>query len=204
MCGSRGDRGTGVAPSVLSLYIEPSTSLYFPSDATWVPVTWCVNATRVCCASLIVGLGKGIGNLLAVLQRRDEDEEGAAGDDQAEGSRRFVAIFVANSFLYVVEDQVHQRVVALERAHDFSAAVELDGDLLVHVLAEVEDIFLLGSLPAVSAAGAAARGSSPAAATAVMAASVAATAATAATAPVSRSLRHGVCVCGWVWMMAEI
>jgi hypothetical protein len=67
--------------------------------------------------------------------------------------------------LSVVEHEVHQRIEALEdtldcsanvsrsagsegRAgrHTFAPTVELDADLLVHVLAQIEDVLLLGPL----------------------------------------------------------
>jgi len=72
----------------------------------------------------------------------------------------------------------------------FSPAAELDGDLLVHVLAQVENIFLLGPL-----ALAACPSTLGAAATTASSATVASSA--SATAPECASLRHVV----WVeWM----
>lgn len=88
-------------------------------------------------------------------------------------------------------------VPGFSSARTFSASVELDRDLLVHVLCEVQDVLLLGLLATLAAAvssalttTAAARASTPAAAAAVMAP----VAATSATASVSRSLGHGVCL----------
>lgn len=68
-------------------------------------------------------------------------------------------------------------------ASTLAAAVEFDGDLLVHVLAQVEDVLLLGALTL------AAVSSSAAATTPVTASSVAAAAATAS-ASVGWSLGH--------------
>lgn len=45
---------------------------------------------------------EGIGYLLAAVHGRDEDEEGAARDDEAEGARGGVAVVVAEGFRYVV------------------------------------------------------------------------------------------------------
>ena len=47
-------------------------------------------------AGVVVGLDKGVGNLLAAVDGGDEDEEGAAGDDEAERPCRLVAVVVCS------------------------------------------------------------------------------------------------------------
>lgn len=66
----------------------------------------------------------------------------------------------------------------------FAATAKLDGNLLVHVLAQVQDVFLLGALRL--SRGASALGPAATAASATVAASP------AAAAPECASLRHGV------------
>ena len=94
---------------------------------------------------LVVGLHKGIGNLAAAVDGRDEDQQRAAGHEQAQCAGAGVAVFVceeraggvsgggmgegkerrpslergsrtASRLFHVVEDQVHQLVVAFECA----------------------------------------------------------------------------------------
>lgn len=162
-------------------------------------------------------LHEGIGDFLAAVEGRDDDEKGAASDDEAKLAVADVAFFVcagleermrrtlkdrtSGGFLDLVEDQVHELVVALERANDyvvsvpwlrfsancfkltFPAAAELDAQLLVHVLAQVEDVFLLGAFGLAACAGGMSAASSPTTAT------IAATGTTAATSECA-ALRH--------------
>lgn len=44
--------------------------------------------------SIVFGLDKGVGNLLAAVDGADEDEECAADDDEAEGPCRFVSFVI--------------------------------------------------------------------------------------------------------------
>lgn len=123
------------------------------------------------------------------------------------GGRWGSSELTADCLLDVVEDEVHEGVVALERALDcvafdlvskwawtmavdgippgfahawpstrtFSSAGELDVDVLVHVLCQVENVFLLGPLALVaSCASASTTGSCPPSPTAEAAAAAAA------------------------------
>lgn len=87
----------------------------------------------------------------------------------------------------------------------FSAAAELDGDLLIHVLAQVEDVFLLGALRLAMASSASSTAvGSPAASTATAPSPTVAASAAAATE--CASLRHGVLALvesDAVWAMAR-
>lgn len=60
---------------------------------------------RGCRSFIVVGLDKGVGNHLAAVDGGDKDEEGAAGDDQAEGSRGLVAVFVYRKRISNVLDE---------------------------------------------------------------------------------------------------
>lgn len=87
----------------------------------------------------------------------------------------------SGDFLDIVQDEVHELIVALESAGDFSAAAELDHNVLVHVLCEVEDVFFLGSCLLCAALG-----------ILCAASSTATTASTSATAAELASFRHVV------------
>lgn len=63
-------------------------------------------------ASVVVSLRKRIRYLLAAVDGADQHDQGAAGDGQAQGSRGLLALIVAHRLLGLVEDQVHQGVVA--------------------------------------------------------------------------------------------
>lgn len=110
----------------------------------------------------------------------------------------------SNDLLHFVEHQVHQGIVSLEGSRALAAAVELDGDALVHVLAEVEDVLLLGTLALLAAlstaavASAATRPMSAATSTASPTApSSTAVASAATTAALVGYIGHGVwCVYG--------
>lgn len=139
--------------------------------------------------------------------------------------------FTSHDLLDLVQNQVHQGIITLEGTSNYhqgqrnnglslgdggrrigtlTPAVELDGDLLVHVLGQVENVFLLGSLAVAAGtvvssavASAAATSSSPPAAVAASAPPTAAS--------VGSSVRHRravkVCssgggvmiVCAWLF-----
>lgn len=107
--------------------------------------------------------------------------------------------------LHIVQDQIHQLVIALERSDDcrtlsntysasggrltFSTAVELDGDLLVDVLGQVKDVLLL---PLCTAG-------------LLRSATTTSTAASTATATKIATLRHGMlcyraCICDFCFI----
>lgn len=105
----------------------------------------------------------------------------------------------SDNLLDLVQDQVHERIVALEGTGALAAAIELYGDALVHVLAEVEDVLLLGALAAlavlvVSVAGvmsSTATASSSVATSTAPVATATSSASTAATAALVGCVGHG-------------
>jgi hypothetical protein len=58
----------------------------------------------------------------------------------------------SHNLLYIIQHKVHQRIVSLQSARTLPTAVELDIDLLVHVLAQVEDVLLARPLCLVAVA----------------------------------------------------
>lgn len=75
-----------------------------------------------------------VGDLFTAVHRRDDDEEGATRDDQAELAVPYVAFVVyhrirlglgadllehtCHGLLHLIQHQVHQLVVALQRSND--------------------------------------------------------------------------------------
>ena len=91
--------------------------------------------------SVILGLHEGVGDLFAAVDGADEDEEGAANDDEAEGSSRFVSVVIcawcvsdsieahtqgggwsllltSDNLVDIIQHQVHERIIALQRSLD--------------------------------------------------------------------------------------
>jgi len=118
--------------------------------------------------SVILGLHKRVGNFFAAIDRADKDEEGASHDNKTKGSGRLVAFVVSNNLVYIVEDQVHESIITLQRALDLATTIELDSDLLVHILAQVEDVLLLGPLTLLLSASRAASSTNASASTSGM------------------------------------
>lgn len=131
-------------------YIPPEESVRQGSE---VEVILCQCACREIRYASTGGGGGGRGgkdvlfNAFKSVCGVDDGECGTSENDQTEGSGLVgkIALLVTQRFGHLVHDQVHQLVETFEHADDLAAAGKLDADLLIHVLCQIEDRFLLGS-----------------------------------------------------------